>query len=109
MTSIEERGDDVLVVRVAEKRIDARSAPIFKAGVVPRIVERPRKVVLDLTLVEFMDSVGLGTVVSLLKLRKGGTLGVVGANGAVRRLFALTRMDRVFRMYDSLDDAMAAV
>jgi anti-sigma B factor antagonist len=35
-----------------------------------------------------------------------GKLVVVGAQGAVARLFKLTRMDRVFPIYKSLDEAL---
>ena len=57
---------------------------------------------LDLGQVEFIDSSGLGVVVSVLKrLGPSGNLAIANANSAVRRLFSLTRMDRVFTLYDS--------
>ena len=37
-----------------------------------------------------------------------GKLVIVGAKGAVSRLFSLTRMDRVFPLYQTLDEAVAS-
>lgn len=64
-------------------------------------------------MVEFMDSSSLGTMVGILKMVGGkGDLMISGAQGIVADLFKLTRMDRVFRMTASVDEAgqlMAAV
>jgi anti-sigma B factor antagonist len=34
-------------------------------------------------------------------------MSIVGVKGAVSRLFALTRMDRVFALYPTMDTALA--
>lgn len=66
------------------------------------------QVVIDLSKVLFMDSSGLGALVSGLK-RVGatGTVTVVAPHRAVRTLFQLTRMDTVFTVVDRVDDAQA--
>ena len=51
-----------------------------------------------------MDSSGLGALVAGLK-----RLGSLGAHGAVQRLFQLTRMDKVFALHPTIDDAVAAM
>ena len=58
--------------------------------------------------VDFVDSSGLGAIVSCLKrLGPRGNLAIAGAKGAVSRLFTLTRMDKVFTLHDSVDAAVA--
>jgi anti-sigma B factor antagonist len=99
--------NNVLVVRVAEKRVDASKAPAFKDEMTRCIESGQSQIVLDLSSVDFIDSSGLGAIVSCLKkLGPKGSLAVAGATGAVSRLFTLTRMDRVFALHDTVDSAV---
>jgi anti-sigma B factor antagonist len=106
MLSTDQRGN-VLVVQVAEKRIDASKAPVFKDEMTRCIDTGQNQIVLDLSQVDFIDSSGLGALVSCLKrLGPRGSLAVAGASGAVSRLFTLTRMDRVFTLHPTVDAAV---
>ncbi len=102
--------DDVgaaTVVRVFEANVDARVAMEFRTLMAREITAGKRRLALDLREVDFMDSSGLGAVVSVLKaLQPDGDLVVFGLRGPVLRLFQLTRMDRVFRL---LPDEAAAL
>ena len=99
--------NNVLVVRVTEKRIDASKAPSFKDEMTKCIDNGQNQIVLDLSDVDFIDSSGLGALVSCLKrLGPRGSLAVAGAAGAVSRLFTLTRMDRVFALHPTVDSAV---
>ncbi|CAD7340176.1 STAS domain-containing protein [Sphingomonadales bacterium 56] len=110
MTAIITMDGDVALVEVQATRFDAAEAPAFKADLAKGIDGGPRKVVLDLTRVAFMDSTALGALVSLLKmLGKDGSLAIAGAQPAVRRLFELTRLDAVFRLAETVPDARALV
>ena len=65
---------------------------------------------LDLAGVTFIDSSGLGALVGSLKaMGKEGDFVLSGAKAAVAGVFRLTRMDKVFRMYETADDAVAAL
>src|SRR4028118_1057993 len=109
MNLVDEAHEDVLVVRVRDTRIDASRALKFKDEITKRVEAGRTKLVLDLTLVEFIDSVGLGALVSCFKRMGGsGKLVIVGAKGAVSRLFSLTRMDRVFPLDPALEEAVAS-
>ncbi len=97
----------VTVVVPSVKRLDAAVAPAFRQAVVDRVARGERRLVLDLRHVEFMDSSGLGALVAILKA--AGTQGAVAlchAGGAVRGLLTLTRMDRVFRIVPTREEAI---
>jgi len=99
--------NDVLVVHVTEKRVDASKAPLFKDEMTKCIDGGQNQLVLDLSGVDFVDSSGLGAIVSCLKrLGPRGNLAIAGAKGAVSRLFTLTRMDKVFALHDTVDAAV---
>ncbi|HZW45921.1 MAG TPA: STAS domain-containing protein [Microvirga sp.] len=107
MRLIDEQRNGILVLRIDEKRVDASKAPAFKDEVAKRIEAGHSQVVLDMSGVEFVDSSGLGALVSCLKrIGPRGKLAIAGASGAVIRLFSLTRMDRVFSLHDTVDAAV---
>ena len=105
-----EQGTDLLVVRVRTLRVDAAAAPGLKAKVIERIEQGARRLVLDLKEVEFMDSTGLGTLLSLLKrVPQGGSLALCGCGASVLELLKLTRLDRVFQIYPDSGAAALAL
>ena len=59
---------------------------------------------LDLSGVDFVDSIGLGVIVSALKRvrGRGGDLVVAGAVPRVRSLFELTRLDEIIELHDTV-------
>lgn len=98
--------DEITLVRVEEKRIDAVNAPELRQQISEMAGNGKNRVILDISNVTFMDSSGLGVLVSILKMLGGsGDLIIAGANGIVADLFKLTRMDRVFRMCSDADSA----
>lgn len=100
----------VLVAKTVDQRVDARLAGEFKRQLLALIESGHPLIALDLSQVDFIDSSGLGAIVSALKQLNGrGDLVIVGAKPAVLNLFRLTRMDKVFRMYHRADDAVAAL
>lgn len=100
---------DILVATPQGKRIDASNAILVKGAMVDCVNSGSRKIVLDFTQVEFLDSSGLGVLVSLLKtLGNDGELVLCNVPPKVMSLFELTRMNRVFRIFPSRALAMAA-
>jgi len=100
---------DILVARVEDSRIDAAGAVVFKDAMV-KLREAPQaRVVLDLELVEFLDSSGLGAVVAVMKAYGADkTLELAALSPIVEKVLRLTRMDKVFRIHGSADQALAA-
>ncbi|MBU2981119.1 STAS domain-containing protein [Lentibacter algarum] len=92
---------DVLIVKVDAPRIDAAAAISFKQNM-REITGKSgiSHVVLDLSEVGFIDSSGLGAIVSVMKLM-GGTkrLDLAALTPTVEKVFRLTRMDSIFTIY----------
>ncbi len=87
--------------------LDMASAPSLRQAVVSAKLDRPM-VVLDLRGVGFVDSTGLGVIVGLLKrLRTAdGDLRLVIDEPRVRRVFEITDLTRVFRLFATVDEAV---
>jgi anti-sigma B factor antagonist len=106
----ENKVGDVLVAKVLDGRIAADVAPRFKAHLAEYVRQGNLAIVLDLGAVTFIDSSGLGALVSSLKsMGKEGDLAIAGAQGGVASMFKLTRMDKVFRMYPTINEAVSAL
>lgn len=101
--------DDVVVVEVPGPSLDASNSKDFKAEVSP-ILNSAQKVIFDLEHLGFVDSSGLGSILSCLRQLNGagGDLKLCGMTKPVRALFELVRMHRIFEIYESRDEALAA-
>lgn len=114
MTTIElslgsrnERGWTVVDVK---GEVDLFTAPKFREHVVALVEKDQRKIAVNLEDVEFMDSTGLGVLVGVLRRLKerDGELALLGPQGSVLRVLTVTGLNRVFPIYDSLEQAIAA-
>ncbi|SCZ66506.1 STAS domain-containing protein [Epibacterium ulvae] len=94
------------IVTVNAERIDAAMAIQFKDDMRAQTEDGPSRVILDLSQVKFIDSSGLGAIVAAMKqLGSGRQLDLAGLTPVVDKVFRLTRMDTVFKLYATLDDA----
>jgi anti-anti-sigma factor len=71
----------------------------------------PPCLVIDLTHLSFLDSSGLGVIISARNyaLARGVSLALVHPPGLVRRVLTDTRLQESFAIYDSIDDALAVL
>jgi anti-sigma B factor antagonist len=110
MQTAEEIVGNVATLFILEPRLDAARGTQLKDLVRRMVGEGHRSIVLDLSRVEFVDSTGLGAIVSSRKLvHGGGDLVLAGVSGSVLALFQLTRMDKVFALYSSRMEAIQAI
>jgi anti-sigma B factor antagonist len=100
---------DVAVASVPVAELDAANAAEFKRDMAP-VLAAHTKVVLDLSHVRFVDSSGLGAFISCLRQLhgRGGELKLAGMSRQVRAVFELVRMDRVFDIRPTAEDAVRA-
>lgn len=94
-----------LMVRVEEERLDAAIAIQFKDRMREVTAQASPRVVLDMSRVMFLDSSGLGAVVSVMKaLGPNRKLELSGLTANVQKVFHLTRMDSVFTIHAEFPD-----
>ncbi len=82
----------------------------LKSRVLERLDDGSRKFLIDFTRSSYIDSSGLGVLVSLAKkVREAeGELRLAGLNEDLRTLFELTKLDTLFHIADSRAAALAA-
>ncbi len=97
--------EGIAVVAVTAGRLDASVAPELKKVVSNVIDDGTSRIMLDLQRVQFMDSSGLGAVISSFKLTgQKGEFVICNMNEAVKEIFELTHMDRLFDIYPNADE-----
>ena len=99
--------DESVVISITGK-IDIQTCPELKTEVLDVVNEGIKSIFLDFSSVSFINSSGLGGLINLLKeLKKKDTaLSIVSPSSFIVNLFKLTQLDKVFSIYDSIEDAL---
>jgi len=104
-----ERTNNIAVVGIPGEDLDAQNAKAFKKAVTP-LLEENLNFIFDLSELNFVDSSGLGAILSSLRHvnNTGRDLKLCGLSTPVRALFELVRMHRIFDIYNDRDEALLA-
>lgn len=100
---------DVTVVTIPGEVLDTANIGEFKQAVGP-VLDRHRKLIFDMSELVFVDSSGCGALLSCLRKIKAqnGDLKLCNVSARVRDLFSVIRMDKVFQIFNSRDEAAKA-
>ncbi len=103
-----EEKNNCIVATINEKRATVDFSGTFKRDLLSQIEDKYKNAVVDLSAAEFVDSSFLGALVAGLKkaTMKGGDLKIVGLQPPVRAMFELTRLYKIFDIFDTVDDAL---
>lgn len=65
--------------------------------------------IIDLSRVDYLDSSGVGVVLSLFKFmrERDGSLAVAEANEKIKRVFDVTKIGEIIPVYEKLEEAVA--
>lgn len=102
---------DILVFTPKFSSLDAKNSSEFKQRIVEAVHKgHVRKVILDLEPIHFIDSSGLGSLISLLRIlhSEGGNLKLTKVNKPIRNMFELVSMTKIFDIYESNSIAIHA-
>lgn len=100
---------DAVILRINGEITSASEKPVMDAF--GRAVEAgARTVILDFGGLDYMNSGGIGLLVTLLvrAQRQGRSLMAIGLNEHYRQIFSLTRLDEAIGIHDTEDAALAA-
>lgn len=94
-------------------RLDVTTAAEFRRQVndIALSANSPKYLLVNLQDISFMDSSGLGALVSALKLirNSNGEMIICAANDQVKMLFELTSMNKIFKIYPTIDEFNATI
>ncbi len=110
----------VTVIQMPEGRLNAANAQSIAKQLTERLNDlelfkmlgdSPNAIVLDLSRLSFVDSIGIGTLISFAKRcgNQGWTLKLSGLQAQAKAAFEILELSQMFEFYDSVDEALEDV
>src|ERR1700758_3789620 len=99
-------GVDVLPLK---GEIDLHVSPSVTASLNAMIEKKPKRLVVDLSNVSYIDSAGLAALIEAMQKVEGygGKFMLAGLQETVRSIFEISRLDQVFQIFPDADAALA--
>jgi len=91
-----------------EGEIDLYNAPALKDEIKKKIEEQKYNIIINLAKVSYIDSSGIGALISSLSNLKKyqGGLKIINVTGSVKKVFELTKLTSFFEIFDSEEEAV---
>jgi len=104
------RENEAILIFDIKGELDAKAAPELKDRIMEKINQGFHRVLVNLSDITYLDSAGLGVLVSGLKIatRQNGDLRMWGLQEEVKNIFQLTRLNKVFQIFDTEEQALAS-
>uniref|UniRef100_A0A7V3VS69 Anti-sigma factor antagonist n=1 Tax=Mesoaciditoga lauensis TaxID=1495039 RepID=A0A7V3VS69_9BACT len=105
---IRKNGNDSLAILKGE--LDAYQSIDFKKRMIEEAINATNKrILVDMTNLSYIDSAGLGALVSLLKRANEGSKEIrfFGMRNNVKKIFELTKLNMIFKIFDTYEEASA--
>jgi len=99
----------IAVITISGRLVFGREAERLESVVTEFLKNGQTRFVFDVSTLEYVDSSGIGTIVSCLtQIKKAGAdLRVAGASPRIKRLFTMTGVDKLLALYPSVAEATA--
>ena len=98
---------DISVIEMTGRITMGSDSQKIEWGLAELLKENHKKVIFDLTKVDYLDSSGIGILMMChAKLKRaGGTLRIAGARGMVGETLELTSVNKIVRLYPTAAEA----
>ncbi len=108
--NISEREEKGISVFTLEGRIDSQGAVSLDGALQSAVSAGKHKMVLDMTEVSYISSAGLRTLADILTKNRaaGGDLMLAALHRKVLRVFRIIGFAKLFRVFDTVEQAIAA-
>ena len=101
---------EITVYEISGRLNLGNSLLTIESGIKKLIDQGTRKLIVDLTEVNYIDSSGIGMLVTCAghMEHSNGRMRVAGASGTVSKAFSIVHMERIMPLHDSIEEASAA-
>lgn len=108
---IDSKEENDVVIFAIQGQIDLYHAPELKEKIQEAIERGKNKVIINLEGVSYIDSSGIGALISSHSISKKqqGTFRICHVSGSVRKVFELTKLTTFFNVDDTQADSLSAI
>jgi anti-sigma B factor antagonist len=108
LQEINSRKQKQATILEVEGEVDLYSSPELRKAVLQVLENKETAIIIDLEKVSYMDSSGVATLVEGLQESEqyGGKFAIANLDSKVKAVFELSRLDKVFQIYGSLEEAL---
>ena len=101
---------DRVIVTIQEKRIYLGITDLFREDMLSVLDQDFNELIIDLEHVAVMNSAGLGVLIMAQDTikKRGGKIKLTHLQPLMHEIFARMRLDTLFEIYDSVDEALAS-
>lgn len=99
------RQGKTLIIQLSGELLFTNASEI-KEKIKAQIQSSDERLVLDLSELEFIDSSGVGVIISLLRRMEGERVIIASPQPKVARVFEITRLEKIVPIYATLEEAL---
>ncbi len=107
----EELRGDIVILTLKGDMMGDPDTGVFREKIKETLEKGTNKIILDLSGVKWMNSLGLGALISTFTSVKNhdGDMVITNVTKKVKSLFMITQLIKVFKHYDTIDEAISAL
>ncbi len=111
MKITQENKEGVVILRLSGQLVGGPDADAVRDVIQSSLAQGQRKILIDLHEVTWVNSTGLGTLISghMNASREGGRLILMRASRRIDSIFEVTRLDTVFHIYEDEVSALQGI
>ncbi|WP_320175864.1 STAS domain-containing protein [Maridesulfovibrio sp.] len=100
--------DEVTVVKIESTELNHVVSHDFQRQIQPIFEEKQFNVALDMDSVDFMDSMGIGTLITLRNklMKEKGNIAMFNISERVKKIIDIAALHKVFDLFDTEEDAV---
>ena len=105
---IKTREENNIIILDIDGEIDLYNAPMLKDIMKQNIEAKRYNIIINLERVSYIDSSGIGALISSLSNLKKyqGGLKIINVTGSVKKVFELTKLTSFFEIFEEENDAL---
>jgi len=99
------------IIEIGEEKLDTLKAPQLKSEFINQYQSDTVNLILDMSKVKYVDSSGLSSILVANRMSNevGGKLLIVGISDHVMKLIKISRLDSIFNLHDTKEEAIATI